>query len=111
MAEFNPSKEQSMQGGHVQIKSDKAAEHLGYREVKVLQWKVIFQVMSGRDVFAVLRTGYGKSLCYSCLPLAFDELYKPAKPSIVCVISPLTEIIKDQVHLFGIYVAIYHTIQ
>jgi len=110
MAEFNPSKEQGMQGEHARIKSavDKAAEHLGYREVKDLQWKVIFEVMSGRDVFAVLPTGYGKSLCYGCLPLAFDELYKPAKPSIVCVISPLTAIIEDQVHfVWYIIVAIY----
>ena len=28
---------------------------------------------------------------------AFDEIYKPAQPSIVCVISPLTAIIEDQV--------------
>ena len=83
----------------MRIKSavDKAAEHLGYKEVKDLQWKVIFEVMSVHDVFTVLSTGYDKSLCYGCLPLAFDKLYKPAKPSIICAVSPLTAIIEDQV--------------
>ena len=30
--------------------------------------------LSGNDVFAVLLTGYGKSLCYTCLPMAFDNI-------------------------------------
>ena len=76
---------------------DKAARTLGYDVIKELQLKVIKEVIKGKDVFAVLPTGYGKSLCYGCLPLAFDEIYKPQEPSIVCVISPLTAIIEDQV--------------
>ena len=76
---------------------DKAAKHLGYNNVKELQRKVIKEVIKGSDVFAVLPTGYGKSLCYGCMPLVFDEIYKPPEPSIVCVISPLTAIIEDQV--------------
>jgi len=54
---------------------DKATQVLGCRAVKELQWKVISEVLTGHDIFAVLPTGYGKSLCYGCLPLAFDEIF------------------------------------
>ena len=57
---------------------------------------VVIGLATGRDVFAVLPTGYGKSLCYACLPVMFDML-EPEKRSIVIVVSPLTAIIQDQV--------------
>ena len=51
-------------------------------------------------MFAVLPTDYGNSLCYGCLSLVFDILHHPTKPYIVCVITPLTAIIQDQVSSF-----------
>ncbi len=57
-----------------------------------------YSVATGHDVFAVLPTCYGKSLCYGCLPLVFDSLHKQAT-SIVAVVTPLTVIIEDQVAL------------
>ena len=42
---------------------------LGYENVKDHQRKVIESFVEGNDVFAVLPTGYGKSLCYFCLRL------------------------------------------
>ena len=65
--------------------------------VKRLGYEIIHEVVVGRDVFAVLPTGYGKSLCYGCLPFLFDEIYKPDEPTIVCVVSPLLGIIEDRV--------------
>ena len=58
---------------------------------------VIISAVKGEDVFGVLPTGYGKSLCYTCLPWVFDNLYSIEKPSIVIVLSPLTAIMIDQV--------------
>ena len=52
--------------------------------------------LEGNDVFAILPAGYGKSLCYMCLPVAFD-LMNETQGSIVVVITPLTVIMKDQV--------------
>ncbi len=30
---------------------------------------------AGKDIFAILVTGYGENLCYVCLPLLFDHLH------------------------------------
>ena len=43
-----------------------AAKQLGYGALKNLQMEIFKVITTGRDVFA---TGYGKSLCYGCLPL------------------------------------------
>ena len=76
-----------------------AARELGYPELKPVQLEVIETFVKGRDVFAVLPTGYGKSLCYGCLPIVFDKLLgtKGEHCSIVVVVTPLTAIMKDQV--------------
>ena len=56
------------------------------------------EFICGKDVFAVLPTGFGKTLCYACLPLVFDELTGHGRaPSIILVVTPLNAIIKDQV--------------
>ena len=51
-----------------------------------------------RDVFCVLPTGFGKSLCYSVLPYTFDKLVnKEHGFSLVIEVTPLVAIMKDQV--------------
>ena len=69
---------------------------LGWEKLKELQLKVITAFVASQDIFAVLSTGYGKSLCYACLPLLFDHLYQleDSQRSIVIVVtpSPLTAI-------------------
>ena len=74
------------------------ASSLGYQTLKEEQLKVMTSFVMGNDVFAVLPTGFGKSLCYACLPGVFDRLYG-LRGSMVVVIAPLTAVIKDQVSL------------
>ena len=67
-----------------------AAEELGYCDMKPEQLQVVLKFVKGRDVFAVLPTGFGKSLCYACLPLAFDSILKNERGhSIVVVVTQL----------------------
>ena len=72
-----------------------AARLLGYTDLKQEQLRVVEAFVEGYDVFAVLPTGYGKSLCYACLPIVFDKLLAKggggggarANGSIVVVVS------------------------
>ena len=52
-----------------------AAATLGFT-LKKEQEKVIVAFTQGHDVFVALPTGFGKSLCYCCLPYVF---YAPEK--------------------------------
>ena len=70
-----------------------AARALGGFTLKAEQMKVVTSVLQGRDVFAVLPTGYGKTLCYAVLPSAFDYLQSGGS-SVVVVVSLLTAIMK-----------------
>ena len=40
-----------------------------------------------------------KPVVWGCLSLFFDKLLRPKKLSIVCVVTPLNEIIVDQISL------------
>ena len=64
--------------------AESAARRLGYEQLRDLQLKVVAEVVTGRDVFAILPS-YGKSLCYALLPWMFDHLLQPDLPSIVVV--------------------------
>ena len=80
-----------------------AVQKLGYRAPKKEQVDIIHGFLNGRDVFGILPTGFGKSLCYACLPMLFDELkfysesISHAEPSIIVVVTPLQAIMNDQV--------------
>ena len=50
-----------------------------------------------KDAFVNLPTGFGKSLIYQALPLVFDRLYTSEQGHIVIVVSPLINLIQDQV--------------
>ena len=53
---------------------ESASERLGY-VLKEEQRKVVSSFVSSEDVFGILPTGYGKSLCYTTQPHL-----KPCKP-------------------------------
>ena len=80
---------------------DTATHILGYSSLKDKQKEAIVTFLSGKDVFVALPTGYGKSLCYGCLPGAFDILRKTERKSIAIVISPLTSLMNNQVASFS----------
>ncbi len=76
-----------------------ASRELGYSSsLKQEQLDITVALMLGQDVFAVLLTGFGKSLCFAVLPLAMDNYLKHEHGfSIVIVLTPLLAIIEDQV--------------
>ena len=53
---------------------EQAAKCIGYEHLEVQQVEAIVQVLSGKDTFVALPTGFGKSVIYAVLPLAFDML-------------------------------------
>jgi len=50
------------------------AQILGIKQFEQKQVEAIESFLSGKDTFVSLPTGYGKSIIYAALPLAFDAL-------------------------------------
>ena len=51
-----------------------SAKILGIKWFKQKQVEAVESFLSGKDTFVSLPTGYGKSVIYAALPLAFDTL-------------------------------------
>ena len=64
-------------------------QYFGFASFRPLQEQIIRDALAGKDVFAVLPTGGGKSLCF--------QLPALARPGLTVVISPLIALMKDQV--------------
>ena len=64
-------------------------KYFGFREFREPQGEVISQILEGNEVFVVMPTGGGKSLCYQ-LPAVLLN-------GVTIVVSPLLALMKDQV--------------
>lgn len=69
---------------------DLLRENFGYRNFREYQEEIVENMLEGKNVFATLPTGHGKSLCYQ-LPAVVN------KNGLTIVISPLIALIRDQV--------------
>jgi ATP-dependent DNA helicase RecQ len=63
--------------------------HFGFESFRPLQEEIVRDALAGKDVFALLPTGGGKSLCF--------QLPALMRPGLTVVVSPLISLMKDQV--------------
>src|SRR5437016_13941954 len=64
-------------------------QYFGFTSFRPLQEQIISDALAGKDVFALLPTGGGKSLCF--------QLPAMTRTGLTLVVSPLIALMKDQV--------------
>lgn len=77
------------ENGGTMTKEEILRQYYGYEAFRSGQAELIDAILAGRDVFGIMPTGAGKSVCYQVPSLML--------PGTALVISPLISLMKDQV--------------
>ncbi len=83
---------------------DTLKEVFGYTTFRPFQQEIVERVINGEDLFVLMPTGGGKSLCY--------QLPALHRPGVALVVSPLISLMKDQVDALiaaGVRAAAYNS--
>ena len=73
---------------------ENAAKAIDIFELKEEQKTAVCSLVSG-NVFILLPTGHGKSICFALLPLVFDCVHGDTGSIVLCI-SPLTALMMEQ---------------
>ena len=83
---------------------DTLKEVFGYTSFRPFQQEIVDKLISGEDLFVLMPTGGGKSLCF--------QLPALHRPGVAIVVSPLISLMKDQVDALtaaGVRAACYNS--
>jgi ATP-dependent DNA helicase RecQ len=88
----------------MQTPSETLSRIFGYKDFRPYQQEIIATLIAGQDLFVLMPTGGGKSLCYQVPALH--------RPGVAIVVSPLISLMKDQVDALlanGVRAAYYNS--
>ena len=86
----------------------------GHACIREKQKMAVLEVLSGKDVFVRLPTGYGKTIITAVLPGAFDRVRNVERHCMVLCITPLISLMMDhriRLRMMGVTADFFGTAQ